>query len=163
MDKAAIFFNEAIFSCSESTLHNIVEEQQSECVRRYESVHENLKMGLAATMVLSLIGTVLNGVMMVTVCRDQVSDSFNHVDIVIGEYFVSETWLKILFLRGFHTQLYFIFIFTVRKEFARQLGPHDLFCDVPLLRSGHPHALCLLFVDDGAFYAAISRPSQGFP
>ena len=116
MDKAAIFFNEAIFSCSESTLHNIVEEQQSECARRYESVHENLKMGLAATMVLSLIGTVLNGVMMVTVCRDQVSDSYNHVDIVIGEYFISETWLKILFLRGFHTQLHFIFISQYEKS-----------------------------------------------
>lgn len=86
MDKAAIFFNEAIFSCSESTLHNIVEEQQSECARRYESVHENLKMGLAATMVLSLIGTVLNGVMMVTVCRDQYEKSL-HDSWVLMIYF----------------------------------------------------------------------------
>ena len=83
MDKATIFFNETIFSCSESTsretLHNLVEEQQRECARRYESVHENLKMLLAATMVISLIGTVLNGVMMVTVSRDQVSDSHDNV------------------------------------------------------------------------------------
>ena len=90
MDKAAIFFNEAIFSCSESTsrerLHNLVEEHERECARRYESVHESLKMLLAATMVLSLIGTVLNGVMMVTVSRDQVSDSYNHVEMNIREY-----------------------------------------------------------------------------
>ena len=101
LDKAAIFFNEAIFSCSESTsretLHNLVEEHERECARRYESVHENLKMLLAATMVLSLIGTVLNGVMMVTVSRDQVSDSHDHPDNDNGEYLLRAwTWLKIL-------------------------------------------------------------------
>ena len=56
-------------------LENLGEEHKRVCARRYESVHENLKMLLAATMVLSLIGTLLNGVMMVTVSRDQVSDS----------------------------------------------------------------------------------------
>ena len=87
----------------------------------------------------------------------------NHVDINIGEYFLrlGADWVEnSIYMRGCHTQAHFIFFFTVRKEFARQLGPHDLFCDVPLLRSGHPHALCLLLVDDGAFYAAISRPSR---
>ena len=79
LDKAAIFFNKAIFACSESTsekvFDNLEEDHNRVCARRYESVHENLKMLLAATMVLSLIGTLLNGVMMVTVSRDQVSDS----------------------------------------------------------------------------------------
>ena len=53
-------------------LENLGEEHKRVCARRYESVHENLKMLLAATMVLSLVGTVVNGVMMVTVSRDQV-------------------------------------------------------------------------------------------
>ena len=51
---------------------NLEEDHKRVCVLRYESVHENLKILLAATMVLSLIGTVLNAVMMVTVSRDQV-------------------------------------------------------------------------------------------
>ena len=50
---------------------NLEEDHKRVCVLRYESVHENLKILLAATMVLSLIGTVLNAVMMVTVSRDQ--------------------------------------------------------------------------------------------
>ena len=77
MNEAALFFNKAIFTCSESKGEqrdfNLEEEQKSDCARHYESVHENLKMLLAATMVISLIGTLLNAVMMVTVSRDQVS------------------------------------------------------------------------------------------
>jgi len=90
LDKAAIFFNKAIFSCSESKskemFDNLEEDHKRVCVLRYESVHENLKILLAATMVLSLIGTVLNAVMMVTVSRDQYEKSL-HDSWVLMVYF----------------------------------------------------------------------------
>lgn len=62
------------------------EDHKRVCVLRYESVHENLKILLAATMVLSLIGTVLNAVMMVTVSRDQYEKSL-HDSWVLMVYF----------------------------------------------------------------------------